>query len=263
MKAYLGLNILMGINQLPSYKDYWSKDVYLGNEGVKSVMTLRRYEKITEYFHISDRASEPARGSRNFDKLFKVREVLTMTKRKFIENYKPNKSMAIDEAMIKWTGRLSYKQYLPAKPIKRGIKVWMRCDSENAFLTDFNIYLGKGEAVSEHGLGHDVITKLSRDITGKNHHLYFDNYFTSIKLMEDLLAENIYACSTVRMNRRGFPDDLKGRLRLQREQSQTRQRGNLTASVWQDKKPVAFPSTQVTVVDKFPSPGSMEVRNCI
>ncbi|XP_062606783.1 piggyBac transposable element-derived protein 4-like [Saccostrea cucullata] len=243
MKAYLGLNILMGINQLPSYKDYWSKDVYLGNEGVKSVMTSRRYEKITEYFHVSDRASEPARGTRNFDKLFKVREVLTMTKRKFNESYKPNKSMAIDEAMIKWTGRLSYKQYLPAKPIKRGIKVWMRCDSENAFLTDFNIYLGKGEATSEHGLGHDVVTKLSRDITGKNHHLYFDNYFTSVKLMEDLLEENIYACGTVRMNRRGFPDDLKGRLRLQRGQSQTRQKGNLTASVWQDKKPVAFLST--------------------
>lgn len=69
--------------------------------------------------------------------------------------------------MIKWTGRLSFKQYLPAKPIKRGIKVWMRCDSENAFLTDFDIYLGKGTANSEHGLGHDVVTKLTRDLTGK------------------------------------------------------------------------------------------------
>jgi hypothetical protein len=52
-------------------------------------------------------------------------------------------NLAIDEAMIKWTSRLSVKQYLPAKPIKRGIKVWMRCDSENAYLTDFNIYLGR------------------------------------------------------------------------------------------------------------------------
>lgn len=61
--------------------------------------------------------------------------------------------------------------------------------------------------------------------------------------MEDLLADKIYACGTVRMNRRGFPDDLKGRLRLQRGQSLTRQKGSLTASVWQDKKPVAFLST--------------------
>lgn len=61
--------------------------------------------------------------------------------------------------------------------------------------------------------------------------------------MVDLLADKIYVCRTVRINRRGFPDDLKGRLRLQRGQSRTRERGSFTASVWQDKKPVAFPST--------------------
>lgn len=106
MKAYLGLNIVMGINQLPSYKDYRSKDLFLGNEGTKSIMTVRRYEKITEYFHVSDRANEPARRARNFDKLYKVREVITMARRNFNNNYKPNGKLAIDEAMIKWTGRL-------------------------------------------------------------------------------------------------------------------------------------------------------------
>ncbi|XP_056001537.1 piggyBac transposable element-derived protein 4-like [Ostrea edulis] len=146
---------------------------------------------------MNDRASEPAMGARNFDKLYKVREVLTMAHGNFKNNYRPHQNMAIDEAMIKRTGRLSYKQYLPAKPIKRGIK----------------------------------------------YHVYFDNYFTSVKLMEDLLAQKIYPCGTVRTNRRGFPNDLKGRLRMQRGESKIRQKGNLTASVWQDKKPVAFLST--------------------
>lgn len=53
--AYLGMSVFMGINRLPSYKDYWSKDAFLGNEGIKSVMTVKRYEKITEYLHVSDR----------------------------------------------------------------------------------------------------------------------------------------------------------------------------------------------------------------
>lgn len=74
-----------------------------------------------------------------------------MAKNNFKNNYKPHGHLAIDEAMIKWTGTLSFKQYLPAKPIKRRIKVWMRCDSVNAYLTDFEIYLGKGTQVSEHG----------------------------------------------------------------------------------------------------------------
>lgn len=40
MRAFLGLNIVIGINQLSSYKDYWFKDLFLGNEGVNSVMTI-------------------------------------------------------------------------------------------------------------------------------------------------------------------------------------------------------------------------------
>lgn len=84
---------------------------------------------------------------------------------------------------------------------------------------------------------------MTRDITVIHFRVYFDNYFTSVQLMVDLLADKIYVCRTVRINRRGFPDDLKGRLLLQRGQSLTRQRGSFTASVWQDKKPVAFLST--------------------
>lgn len=81
MRAYLGWNIVMGINQLLSYKDYWFKDLFLENEGVNSVMTVKRYEKITEYFHVSDRRTEPAWGTRTFDKLYKVREVIVMAKK--------------------------------------------------------------------------------------------------------------------------------------------------------------------------------------
>lgn len=64
------------------------------------------------------------------------------------------------------------------------------------------------------------------------------------------------------MNWRGFPDDLKGRLRLQRGQSVTRQKGNLTPSVWQDNMPVAFlmmsdPRAQVPVTRQH---GRQELR---
>lgn len=75
--------------------------------------------------------------------------------------------------------------------------------------------------------------------------------------MEDLLTQNINACGTVRMIRRGFPDDLTGKLELQKGESLTRQKGNFTALVWQDKKPVAFLSTLMILVSRFPSPDNM------
>ena len=54
-KAYLGLCIMFGILNQPRYRGYWSSDPFYGNEAVKTVMTLRRYQKLSEYFHVSDR----------------------------------------------------------------------------------------------------------------------------------------------------------------------------------------------------------------
>lgn len=43
-------------------------------------MTVRRYDEITEYFHVNDRRAEPAQGTRDNDTLYQVREVIIMAK---------------------------------------------------------------------------------------------------------------------------------------------------------------------------------------
>ncbi|KAJ8893556.1 hypothetical protein PR048_006155 [Dryococelus australis] len=35
------------------------------------------------------------------------------------------------------------KQYMLLNPVKRGIKLWLRCDSVNGYTNDFNVYCGK------------------------------------------------------------------------------------------------------------------------
>ncbi|CAG2238615.1 unnamed protein product [Mytilus edulis] len=39
ISAFIGMQILMGINQLPDYSFYWSNNKYLGNQGFKEVMS--------------------------------------------------------------------------------------------------------------------------------------------------------------------------------------------------------------------------------
>lgn len=109
MRVYLGINIMMGINEMFFYKDYWFKNFFFGNEGIKLVMIVKRYEKLIEYFYVSDRENEFVRGIRNYDKLYKVREVIIMVREKFRLNYRLLKNIVIDEVMIKWIGRLFYK----------------------------------------------------------------------------------------------------------------------------------------------------------
>ena len=105
------------------------------------------------------------------------------------------------------------KQYLPLKPVKRGFKVWVRGDSHNGYFCQLEVYTSRREEVlPELGLGGTVVKKLSRELVNGRYHLYFDNYFTRTTLLADLLADEIYACGTVRSTRVGFPKELADKL---------------------------------------------------
>ena len=47
-------------------------------------------------------------------------------------------------------------------------------------------------------------------IAEKHYHIFCDNVFTSVKLFQELHKVGVYATGTLRADRRGFPDDMKG-----------------------------------------------------
>ena len=71
----------------------------------------------------------------------------------FQKNYKFGRHGLIDETMVKFKGRSSFKQYLPAKPIERGYKIWRLCDSITGYLFNCRIYVGKTDAINNETLG--------------------------------------------------------------------------------------------------------------
>ena len=107
--------------------------------------------------------------------------------------------------------------------------------------TNSKFILVKWEGVrTEEGLGSHVIKDLSRHLVGKNHVIYIDNFFSNPALFESLLAEGIYCCGTVHINRRGMPEAIKGVKLKERGDTLTVQKGNLVATAWKDKKVVAY-----------------------
>ena len=52
IKAFMGINIIMGIAKLPQVALYWSSDDYFGNQGIKKVMFKNRFEEIGSYLHL-------------------------------------------------------------------------------------------------------------------------------------------------------------------------------------------------------------------
>ncbi|XP_060579431.1 piggyBac transposable element-derived protein 4-like [Ruditapes philippinarum] len=238
MRAFLAINIL------PTLEMYWSKKMLIGNVGVQQIMTCNRFQKLSKYFHASDRTDDRPRGHPDYDRLYKVRHVMRTLSTTFREMWTLSREATVDEAMIAFTGRLSYKQYMPAKPIKRGIKLWMLCDARTAYVHRFEVYLVRQENRPEHGLGFNVVTTLTDHLQHTHRWIFFDNFFTSIELMKRLLEDGLYACGTVRVNRKGFPSELKKpRDMRDRGSYKSLQCQGLTATVWKDKRLVHHLST--------------------
>ena len=119
---------------------------------------------------------------------------------------------------------------------------------------------------TEHGLGERVLLQLTEEFSNLNHWVLCDNFFTSPGLFDELLSRGIYACGTVRCDRREFPRQLRG-LSLECGEHEFQQRGNLTAVTWQDKRQVNVLSTlhdptDTASVRRKQKDGSQTVLNC-
>ena len=180
--AFLGFAILMGINQLPSLVDYWKKDPYFRYSPIADRISRDRFLQIWKYLHFVDNTTLPDRSNPEYDRLCRVRPVIDIILEACKSNYRPHQYQSIDEAMIAFKGRSSMKQYMPKKPTKRGFKVWVRADSTNGYVSQFEFYTGKLGSNVEVGLGGNVVTRLTRDLVGQFYHVFMDNFFSSITL---------------------------------------------------------------------------------
>ena len=57
MKAFRGINFIMGSNKLPSLEGYWSTDKCIGNERIQN-MTRTRFQSILQNLHFSNNNSD-------------------------------------------------------------------------------------------------------------------------------------------------------------------------------------------------------------
>ena len=68
----------------------------------------------------------------------------------------------------------------------------------------------------------------------KNHHVYFDKFFSSVTLLEHLQTNDRYACATVRCNCKDLPLCAKEKLRP--GEKVVSQKGHVVFTKWHDKR---------------------------
>ena len=112
--------------------------------------------------------------------------------------------LSIDESMVPYFGRHSCKMFIRGKPIHFGYKLWYVCDSDG-YPYHIIPYHGKEEAANSTPLDTRVVNNLMQVIRNNSdvmqHKLFFDNFFSSFKLLTSLASQFIRAVGTVRENR--------------------------------------------------------------
>ena len=91
----------------------------------------------------------------------------------------------------KFRGRCKFRQYIPSKPGRYGIKYWIIADAENHYCYNAIPYLGKETEFPAVNLGAQVVKSLVEPIKATNKNITCDRYFTSVDLFEELSKINL------------------------------------------------------------------------
>lgn len=195
MMVVIACTLIMSYNRLPSFNAYWSKNPSLGNAAIKAAISRDRCKLLMSKLYFND-PNKPEGAS----KIYYIEEVVSCFKQTFQNCRSDSSRQSIDESMTKFKGRSTLKQYMPLKPVKRGIKIWQRCDALSGYTYDMNIYCGKETTVQEGTLGERVVLKLANTIKKPQVSLCFDRFFTSVHLIDTIEFPAVGTCIQTRKN---------------------------------------------------------------
>ncbi|KFM67179.1 PiggyBac transposable element-derived protein 4, partial [Stegodyphus mimosarum] len=237
LQKFLGLVLLMGHIEKDSIRDYWSTDDLTDTPIFRKIMSRDRFLMILKFLHFENNKEKPDKIM-NYDRLWKIRNVFDHLKTTYKQVYSPAEELAIDEIIVKFKGRVIFRQYIPKKRKQWGIKLYKIADKEG-YTYDMEVYLGKDKAKDPNfSASYNVVKEMSGTIRDKGHKLFMDNFFSSPELFVYLLNENkINSCGTIRPNRKHFPKDVS-RGKLNRGETTVRFTNGMTALRWKDKRDV-------------------------
>lgn len=204
IRAFFGILLYAGAEKsnLVQAKDLFHKSHMAF---YRAVMSLERFEQLARFLRFDDSRTRAARLLE--DKLAPFRHVWTLFQSSLRFGYLPSKELTIDEQLLTSRNRCPFRQYIPSKPGKYGIKIFWLVDAENNYPLTAEIYLGtQPNAERSTGIAHELVMRLSKPFLNTGANITMDNFFTSYPLAKDLITKHgTTIVGTIRSNKREIP----------------------------------------------------------
>lgn len=207
IKSLIGLFYLAGVFKAgrTNIDEFWQRDG-TGLDIFWITMSLQRFRFLVQSIRFDNKETRNDRIK--FDKLAPIRFIFDS----FILNCKTHYSLGdyvtIDEMLIAFRGRCSFRMYIPSKPAKYGIKVFNLCDARTAYSFNLEVYLGE-QPDGPYKLSNkpeDVVKRLCVPIYNSNRNITIDNWFGSYNLAISMLKDHkLTIVGTLRKNKKELP----------------------------------------------------------
>lgn len=205
INALIGLLLLTSVlkSNRETVLSMFSKDVS-NRPYFNATMSMRRFQVLLSCLRFDDAQTRVQRKAT--DKAAPISEIFTKVIENSQKTYSISDNATIDEVLISFRGRCSFRMYMPKKPHKHGIKVMCLADSKTSYL--FNAYIYTGKNSDGVGLSPEEqlrmnkptqsVVRLSKPISKSNRNITADNWFTSLEATDELERMGLTYVGTMR-----------------------------------------------------------------
>jgi hypothetical protein len=173
MLTFIALIIDTGTIRVNRLNDYWKKYHLFNFTCFSNYMSRDRFLILMRCFHFAPNIE--ANQDQPQDRLYKIRPLINHFNNKMNNIYYPKKELSLDESIVMWKGRLTFRQYIQNKRHKYGIKLYMLTEPQGLILK-FAVYTGALDEIGGKGHATKVMLHLMSEKFNNGHALYMDNF---------------------------------------------------------------------------------------
>lgn len=146
-----------------------------GMESCYLTMSEKRFRFLVRCLRFDDVHDRAVR--KQIEKLAPIRDIFTLMVDNFQKYYCPSEYVTIDEQLLAFRGKCPFRQYIPSKPAKYGIKIFSLVDPRTVYTLNLETYLGvqPDGPYKISNASQDVVLRLVEPIFGTNRNITGEN----------------------------------------------------------------------------------------